>query len=43
MDDAEVIVDRWSEECRNETLKAREKVTTGDALNVRDRSRCGKR
>jgi hypothetical protein len=35
MDNAETIADRWSEECRDEILKAREKFTIGDALNGR--------
>jgi hypothetical protein len=37
MDDAEAIADRWGKECRNEALKAREKVTIGDVLNGRSR------
>jgi hypothetical protein len=37
MDDAETIADRWGKECRDETLKAREKFTIGDALSERPR------
>jgi hypothetical protein len=32
MDNAEAIADRWGRECRDEALKAREKITIGDAL-----------
>lgn len=41
MDDAEAIADRWGRECRDESLKAREKSTIGDILN--GRSRCKKK
>jgi hypothetical protein len=37
MDNAEVIVDRWGRECRDEALKARERFTIGDALNGHSR------
>jgi hypothetical protein len=41
MDDAEAIADRWSRECRDEALRAREKSTIGDILNGRSRHKKG--